>query len=276
MSQRSPWTIPLCLAILLGSPLSAPGQDTRKAGDNSAAAQNPLDDVYVAPVIVDAETLFSVRGVTARPADRRAAEIADRIRSLAGNRKIDVASLTLEETSWVTWIRADGQHIMGLMDEDAALESTSRRALAELYRARIGEAIEAYRRRRQPGILWLHALQTLGATLALFLIAYVARFAIGRLRSLVEGHYRQRLEYHRGPRLPDRQGGADLAGHRRTPERRFGNGPDGAGLFLPELRAVPLPLDPRGRQRHVRHGKSAAPHHRHGNRCASIPTTASF
>ena len=193
MSQRSRWTIPISLAILLGCSLSAPGQDTRKSGDDSAAAQN-TDDVYVAPVVVDGETLFSVRGVTARPADRRAGEIADRIRFLAANRKINPASLTLEETSWATWIRADGQPIMGLLDEDAALESTARRALAELYRARIGQAIDSYRRRRQPGVLWMHALQTLGATLALLLIAYVARLAIGRLRALVEGHYRQHLE----------------------------------------------------------------------------------
>jgi small-conductance mechanosensitive channel len=194
MSQRFQWTIPLCLAILLGVPLSAPGQDTRKAGDNSTATESALDDVHVAPVVVDGETLFSVRGVTARPADRRALEIADRIRSLAANRKITTSSLTLEDSSLATRIRADGQHVMALMDEDAALESTARRALAELYRIRIGEAIESYRRRRQPGVLWLHGLQTLGATLALLLIAWVARFSIARLRSLVEGHYRQHLE----------------------------------------------------------------------------------
>ena len=65
MSQRSPWTIPLCLAVLLLGPLSAPGQELRKAGDDSPAAQSTPDDVHVAPVVVDGETLFSVRGVTA-------------------------------------------------------------------------------------------------------------------------------------------------------------------------------------------------------------------
>src|SRR3954467_3339604 len=156
MSQHFRWTIPLSLAILFAGPFSAPAQEPRKGVPPPPATLVATDDVHVAPVIVDGETLFSVRGVTARPADRRAAEIAYRIRAVAENRKISPASLTLDDTQWTTWIVADGQRIMGLTDEDAALEDIARRPLAELYRARIGESLEFYRHRRQASVLWLH------------------------------------------------------------------------------------------------------------------------
>ena len=58
----------------------------------------------------------------------------------------------------------DGLRVMALLDEDAAIEGTGRRPLAELYRVRIGEAMEAWRYNRKPAVLWSDALHALGAT----------------------------------------------------------------------------------------------------------------
>ncbi len=49
------------------------------------SAEEPATAIQTAPVVVDGMTLFPVRGVSAYPAEKRAQEIADRIRTVAEN-----------------------------------------------------------------------------------------------------------------------------------------------------------------------------------------------
>jgi small-conductance mechanosensitive channel len=189
MRQRASWNLPLCLAFALCDPSSSSGQN-QKTPDLPAADA----EVRLAPVVVDGEVLFSVRGVTAHPAERRAREIADRIRSLAADRDFDPAAITVEDHGWSTWILGRGRRVMALLDEDAVIEETSRQPLAEMYRGRIAEAIESYRQSRQASVLWLHVLRALGVTLAMAAAAYLGLLAIRRVRNIVERHYRRRME----------------------------------------------------------------------------------
>jgi small-conductance mechanosensitive channel len=180
----------VALALVLGGTARLYGQRSDAAG----ATRDADSDVRLAPVVVDGETLFAVRGVTARPADRRAGEIADRIRAVAANQHIGKQSLTLEVGPVATWILADGQRIVAVLDEDAAIEEASRGPLAELYRARIWEAIESYRRDRRPAILWWHALLTVCTTAALLVAAQLGRRLTTRLRARIECRYRTHIE----------------------------------------------------------------------------------
>lgn len=167
------------------------------AQERSPATPSATDansEIRVAPVVIDGETLFSVRGVTARPADRRASEIADRIRRLASNPQFSPLSLTLQEQTDSTWILGGGERIMAVFNEDAAIEETARGPLAELFRGRIGEAIETWRRDRQPRVLWLNALYALAATLAVIALGYIGRRTANRLRAFLERRYRERLQ----------------------------------------------------------------------------------
>jgi small-conductance mechanosensitive channel len=77
---------------------------------------------------------------------------------------------------------------MAVLDEDAALEETSRHTLAGLHLRRVQEAIDAYRHDRRPGLLWLHTLWALGATIALVIFARGGRRIVARLRSVLERH----------------------------------------------------------------------------------------
>src|SRR5262249_25419016 len=137
----------LSIATILSPGGSAPlfGQDRGDAGSKSGANA----EVHLADVIIDGETLFSVRGVTAHPAEARASQIEDRIRTLAANPNVDAASLKVEEHPGASWITAGGERIMVVFDEDAAVEEVAREPLAELHRARIWKAIELYRRDRR-------------------------------------------------------------------------------------------------------------------------------
>jgi len=180
------------LALALGGGLSVFGQEHPNEAEAAAAAKN--DDLRRADVVIDGTTLFSVRGVRAHPAERRAEEIKNRIEAIAGNSKIGANSLKLEDHPEGTWIMADGQRILAVLDEDALIEGISPRPLAEIYRGHIGEAIEAYRRDRRPGFLLFRALYTLGATLALLVTWRFGRWIVALLRAGFERRYRARIE----------------------------------------------------------------------------------
>src|SRR5690242_15766705 len=183
--------IRLCVLLLFINFLLT-GQDARNA-NASRSSEGTNADVPVAPVVIDGETLFSVRGVTAYPAERRAEEIQDRVRAVAANPAINAKSLTLDDQPGTTWITSDGQRIMSVLDEDAALESIGRHRLAEIYRTRIAEVIDDYRSNRRPGVLILHAVFALCATLALLLVAHFGRRFVGRFHAAVEARYQSRV-----------------------------------------------------------------------------------
>jgi small-conductance mechanosensitive channel len=177
-------------ALLLGGAVVAFGQDKATAPSNSDAD----NDVRLAAVVIDGETLFSVRGVTARPADRRAEQIEDRIVAMAANSKINSTSLTMEGHPGATWILAEGQLVMAVLDEDAAIEELARDPLAQLYRGRIARAIDEYREDRRAEVLWLHAFYTLVATVLLVIVMLAGRRIFGLIRAGFERRYQARIE----------------------------------------------------------------------------------
>ena len=189
------WSL-LSLVLVLAIGGSAPllGQDAGSTGDAPAAIREEGAEMLLAPVAIDGDTLFSVRGIIAYPAERRARDIANRIRAAAADRDIRADSLTLDDQPGKTWILAGEQRIMAVLDEDAVIETMERRRLAELYRARIGEVIQEYRRLRQPRLLWFHLLYALGATIALVIAAYLGRVVVAWLREHLERRYRARVQ----------------------------------------------------------------------------------
>ena len=185
------------LALALGGGIPVFGQESPNivaASRDAAAADEDNNDLPQADVVIDGNTLFSVRGVRTHPAERRAEEIENRIVAVARNSKIDANSLTLQDHPEGTWIMADGQRILAVLNEDASIEEISPHPLAEIYRSHIGEAIEEYRRDRRPGFLWWHALYALGATLALLVALRFGRRIAALLRAGFERRYRARIE----------------------------------------------------------------------------------
>ena len=183
-------SIPLIVALVVLPSATVLGQDTPK----NTNAPGDEAEVRQSRVVIDGETLFSVRGVTAYPAERRAREIAERIKTVAGNPSVSPESVTVEEHPNGSWLVAGGQRLMIVFDEDAALEETTRGRLAEVYRSRISESIAAFRRDRRPTTLWLHTVYALCATGLLLLSAYVLRRIVGLLRPALERRYRTHLE----------------------------------------------------------------------------------
>jgi small-conductance mechanosensitive channel len=158
------------------------------------AQESALAEARRAPVVIDGEPLFYVRGVTSQPAEERARLIEGRIRGAAANPKVSLQTITLDERAQGTWILADGHRLMMVLDEDAAMEEVARMLLADAHRTRIASAIEAYRQERLPRAIWMGALYSVGLTLALIAAAWIGRGLAHRLRAAVEGRYRRHLE----------------------------------------------------------------------------------
>ena len=160
------------------------------AGGPSAAV---AAEIPRAPVVIDGEQLFLVRGITSYPAEQRARDIENRIRALAADSSFDVASLTVGEQEGAAVILAGEQRVMGVLVEDSSLEQIDPARLAQANLQRIRTAIEAYRRAREPGLLWRHASYAFGATLLLLAVAYVGRRTVGRLHGGLERRYQMRV-----------------------------------------------------------------------------------
>jgi small-conductance mechanosensitive channel len=159
-----------------------------------ASIEGNMHEVPRAPVIVDGNTLFLVRGASAFPAERRAAEVAARIEALAANPAFDPATLKISDSPDVTLITAGTERVIAVFDADAVLESIERGTLAQVYRQRIQEAVAAYRQDRAPKALISDVLYIAAASIAFAVFIWLGRRAKRRLDTLLERRLRARLE----------------------------------------------------------------------------------
>jgi small-conductance mechanosensitive channel len=159
----------------------------------SALVTGEADEINVAPVIVDGETVLRVRGVTAFPAEKRADLIAGRIRAIAADHSISTSMLRIEETEGLTRILAGKQLVMVITDADARIEQLDRRNLANAYVSRISEVIRDYRFDRSTEYLARSGLYALAATGALVVFLWLGTRAMRRLDRVLERRVKARL-----------------------------------------------------------------------------------
>ena len=171
----------------------AVASSTRLAAQDAAAVQAEVATA-TAPVMLDGTTLFRVRGISSYPPERRAAEIADRIREVAANRAIPVQSVTVHDTTVATFLVANGRRLFGVLDADAELEGLTRQVVAQAYLARVAEAITAYRRDREASVLWRGLAKAAAATVIFALLMAVGRRVSKRLRASAAARYRSRIQ----------------------------------------------------------------------------------
>lgn len=139
------------------------------------APQHASDRLVVdsAQVRVDGQLLFHVRGIAAYPAERRAGEIAAKIKALAADETIAPDSLRMETG-------ADGRKMFylgetfqfGLFEADAEIEGVPLEVLAEVVKGRVKESIEAYRHDRSFGVVVRNTAYTVLLTLLLVAVLF--------------------------------------------------------------------------------------------------------
>ena len=173
--------------LMLAAPVAAIAA-AREAPDAPDAVKTAS-----APVVVDGEVLFRVRGVTAIPADVRADQISERITAIAADAGIPLDALRIVEVEGRSDLMAGERRIATVVDADAEVEDVRRQTLALANLSRIRVAIEAYRADRSSEGLWRAAARSGVATAALAVAALLAMVLGRRVRDAVDRRYERRI-----------------------------------------------------------------------------------
>ena len=182
------------VAVLWTSGAAAQDSASVQSADRRAAAAESAVEQPTAPVVVDGVTLFRVRGISSYPAERRAAEIANRIAGVAADRAIPAESLTVQDTPTASIVVAKGQRLFGVLDVDAELEGLTRQLVAGAYRDRVAQAITEFRRDREVSTLWKDFYRAAIASLGFLLLVELDRRTLRRVRGAVTARYRSKVQ----------------------------------------------------------------------------------
>jgi small-conductance mechanosensitive channel len=178
----------LGLALLMAAlAVSAVAADT-------AAAPERDDQTMVAPVTVDGEKLFRLRGTSALPAWFRAGEVRERIVALADNAEQDPAGITtVAENDGLALVVKD-EHLVTFYPPDAELEQVPLHLLATSATRRIIHAVENYRAMRTPERLLRNTGILVGISLLAALLYWAITALFGWLNRLVERRLKAQLK----------------------------------------------------------------------------------
>jgi len=162
----------ICAALAIAAlTLLSNATATAQTPQNSQRTQGK--SVEMAPVIVDGDELFDLRGISSYPAQERAKVVAERIRAVARDETIATSDLRAVKADDRTNIQAGEHRIVSLFDADAEAEQLDeRQTLAEIMQNRIAKAIVRYRYERSRDYLLpqaIHAAIVLGVLVALLL-----------------------------------------------------------------------------------------------------------
>ena len=171
------------------------------SGTALVSAQQPAQQTVAleqafetAPVIIDGTMLFSVRGISAFPAQERARGIAGRIEEIASDRTIPVDSVVTVETGVWTEIETGDRRIMVIVDADAAPEGVKRNELAFVYLQKVRAAIDAYRQFRTQEYLSKAVLNAFFSTLVFVIAVFFILKLFGKLQTFVEARFQEKIE----------------------------------------------------------------------------------
>jgi len=162
----------LCAVAALVAALCAAGAVLAAAqqgvSTDTAAIEAQID---TAPVEIDGQVLFRVRGATSMPAETRATRIGQRIEAFANDTSLPVSALRVADSDGLAWIVAGSRSIMAITEADARIEQLTRAELAVAHLARIRQAIDEYRQSRTPDSVLRDLRETIIATVAALLLA---------------------------------------------------------------------------------------------------------
>ena len=184
----------LLLVITLLLPPIVYAQSPAEITNAESSAELEIADT--APVVVNGEVSFRVVGISAYPAERRAAEIAGRIEALAKEPSFDPGALLAEDVGDYHQILpgAGRKPILRVLEADAEFEGVLRSVLAETIKTSIAASIKDYRHDHKPAVLIKNALYALAGALLLVALLYGLFWSFRRLGEFLESRFKQRMQ----------------------------------------------------------------------------------
>ena len=169
--------IMLALGLYLAGSVSA--QEAPLANTETEAEDS---DAFMAPVIVDGDILFQVRGSSALPAPERAENVQDKIIQVAEASDNPTVEISFEETGLGTWILADDERISIVTTADAELDQMDLSVLSVLHGNAIKQSIESYRANRTDRARVSGAIEAAAWTIAFVLFIVMILWLHRRIR----------------------------------------------------------------------------------------------
>ena len=184
----------LLLVAVLATTTAWPSVAEEPAGI-SLAAELEAEMATTAPVELDGNRLFRVRGISAYPAEHRAERIKDRIETLARHPDVRADGLRLVESDIGVKIMAGDQLVMIVFEADARSEGVRRPVLAAATLDRIRQAIADYRQARRPDTLLMEGLFSIGGTAVLAVAVALLLWLGRRTDELIARRMLEKLDY---------------------------------------------------------------------------------
>jgi small-conductance mechanosensitive channel len=181
--------LPLVSMVLLFMPGIAFGQS---ADDVDPSLRKDQKDL--APVRVDGEILFYVRGVMSYPAEARAKTIQKRIYRVADNNSISPDSVKTAQDSDRMKIYAGKEFIMNIYQADADIDGISMQLQAEVVVEKIKSVIRTYRLERQPAVIKDNVRKAVIATGLLFICLIFFIWLFKRLNEAFKQRIKTRID----------------------------------------------------------------------------------
>ena len=145
-----------------------------------------------APVVVDGQELFRVRGFSSYPAAERARLIAERIVAAAADANVPLSVKSTASTEGHK-LAAGDRFLMSVVDGDARIEDLKIETLATAFAQRIEQAMRAYREARSPAVMLRAVQQAVAATLLLLVAIVLGRVGLRRLDRRIARGYEERI-----------------------------------------------------------------------------------
>ena len=184
----------LLLCALTLTALASPPANAQEALPHPSEEEIAEAEAFRAPVIVDGDTLFHIRGSSALPAPERAENIQNAIITVAESSERPDVNITFEETELGTRILADGVIVTIVTAADAELEQIDPKVLTSLHADAIREAIRSYRANRTDEARVSSAIEagawTLGFAVFVVTILWLHRRIRRRTLSVVRRYLR--------------------------------------------------------------------------------------
>ena len=192
-APRSGIACVLASALTLACLSASPAVAQAPAATGGAGPEAEIAHV-TAPVLLDGETLFRVRGTSTYPAEERARRITGRIEEVARTASVAPEAVKAVPGEDLVNITAGDRFLVAVTEADARLEGLDRRLLAGLYVDRIQGGLRAYRQARDPQVLARGARRAVAATVLLLAALLGLRWAFRRLEARFGRRYGEKIQ----------------------------------------------------------------------------------
>ncbi|MBL4768485.1 MAG: mechanosensitive ion channel [Rhodobacteraceae bacterium] len=142
------WLVRLILALTMAFSLWQSPAIAQSSGTNTAetgTSGGEPDATFVSPVVIDGVSIFSVRGTTALPADKRAENVQNQLLAIAEASEETSVKVEFEPGELGFRILADGQLVSITTNADAEYEKVDLFVLASIQSKAVEKAILDYR-----------------------------------------------------------------------------------------------------------------------------------